>query len=484
MLRDNPSPKYRHNEEKQILSVSSLARNARVLLEQNFSNVWVEGEISNFSRPRSGHWYFTLKDSNAQIRCAMFANRNRAIKAPVREGLQVMIRGRVSLYEGRGDFQIIVDHIEPAGEGALRAAFEALKDKLASQGLFDSERKRPLPSFPQHIAIITSSTGAALRDVLSVITRRYPALQVTLMPVAVQGPGAEQDILSAFQQLPHLHSQQPLDAVLLTRGGGSLEDLWTFNLESLAHVVADCPWPVVSAIGHQTDFSITDFVADLRAPTPSAAAELLTAESEELSNRLAAQQARLTRSMTQLLQIQSQKIGHLRARMVDPHSRLRQQQQRIDELDQRLSRALTQQQQLSRQTLATLTHRLNRASPATSLVGLQQRLATQQQRLAQATSASLQQKTQQLQSRVRTLDVLNPLQTLHRGFAVLTQAGQPIERVAQVEANTELKAYLQDGALSLQVNNQHPGEQLLAPNAKTASDAAAGNPASDDGSTP
>lgn len=469
MLRDSQNPKHnpKHNEEKQILSVSSLARNARVLLEQKFSNVWVEGEISNFARPRSGHWYFTLKDSNAQIRCAMFANRNRATKAPVREGLQVMIRGRVSLYEGRGDFQIIVDHLEPAGEGALRAAFEALKTKLANQGLFESERKRPLPDFPRHIAIITSSTGAALRDVLNVIARRYPALQVTLLPVTVQGPSAESDILAAFAQLPQLHQQQSIDAVLLTRGGGSLEDLWTFNLESLARVVADCPWPVVSAIGHQTDFAITDFVADLRAPTPSAAAELLTAESEELSGRIATQQARLTRSMSHALQAQRQKLRHLRARMVDPHSRLRQQQQRCDELEQRLNRALAQQQRSAQQQLATLQHRLNQASPAIALNGIRQRLATQQQRLAAATQVGLQQKMQQLQNRVRTLDALNPLQTLQRGFAVLTQNGQAIEQMDQVAVGAELKAYVQDGALGVRVVSQHPGEQLLSPTPKS-----------------
>ncbi len=461
MLRD--SQNHRHNEEKQILSVSTLARNARVLLEQKFSNVWVEGEISNFARPRSGHWYFTLKDSNAQIRCAMFANRNRAIKAPVREGLQVMIRGRVSLYEGRGDFQIIVDHLEPAGEGALRAAFEALKTKLAGQGLFESERKRPLPAFPAHIAIITSGTGAALRDVLNVIARRYPALQVTLMPVAVQGPGAEPDILAAFQQLPQLNQSLPIDAVLLTRGGGSLEDLWTFNLESLANVVAACPWPVVSAVGHETDFSITDFVADLRAPTPSAAAELLTAQSEELNNRFVTQQARLSRSISHVLEVHGQQVSHLSARLVDPYSRLRQQQQRVDELEQRLARGLAVQQQAAQRQLAALGHRLHQASPATSMATIQQRLATQQQRLAQATNNALAQKMQQLRNGARTLDVLNPLQTLHRGFAVLTQGGEAVEQMAQVEEGAELKAYMQDGALGVRVLSRHPGEQLLGP---------------------
>lgn len=465
MLRDrqNPANRHndRHNEEKQILSVSSLARNARVLLEQNFSNIWVEGEISNFSRPRSGHWYFTLKDSNAQIRCAMFANRNRAIKAPVREGLQVMVRGRVSLYEGRGDFQIIVDHLEPAGEGALRAAFEALKTKLADQGLFADERKRPLPDFPQHIAIITSGTGAALRDVLNVIARRYPALQVTLLPVAVQGPAAESDILAAFEQLPHLNNQQTLDAVLLTRGGGSLEDLWTFNLESLALAVAACQWPVVSAIGHQTDFAITDFVADLRAPTPSAAAELLTAESEALGGSFAALQARLNRSINQSLQAKLQQVAHQRARLVDPQSRLRQQQQRVDELEERMVRALSQGQLSAQQHLSNLAHRIEQASPKSSIAEQRQRVTNQHQRLQKATSDRLAQKMQQLQNRVRTLDALNPLQTLQRGFAVLASAGQPIEQASQAKVGTQLKAYLQDGALSVRVEEQHPGEALL-----------------------
>ena len=255
--------------DRPVYSVSELAHEARILIEEQFDLVWVEGEISNFRRPASGHWYFTLKDRSAQLRCAMFAGRNRQVRFAPEDGLQILIRGRVSLYEPRGDFQVIVEHAEPAGEGALRQAFEALKAKLADEGLFADERKRPLPAVPRHLAIVSSASGAALQDVLHVIERRFPALTVTLLPVSVQGNEAEGQIRRALSRV----DQVGADVVLITRGGGSLEDLWAFNLESVARAVAACPIPTVVAVGHQTDFVIAEFVADLRAPTPTAAAK-------------------------------------------------------------------------------------------------------------------------------------------------------------------------------------------------------------------
>ena len=248
----------------EVLSVSQFTRQARILIEEGLGTVSVEGELSNFSQPGSGHWYFTLKDSTAQIRCAMFAGRNRAVRLKVANGLKVRIRGRVSLYESRGDFQIIAEGMEAAGAGALQAAFEHLKLELAAEGLFADERKRSLPAYPRHLTIISSPSGAALKDVLHVIERRFPALQVLLIESSVQGQAAEGQLLRALERSAAIAT----DAVLLTRGGGSLEDLWCFNLESVARALASCPHPTVSAIGHQTDFTITDFVADLRAPTP------------------------------------------------------------------------------------------------------------------------------------------------------------------------------------------------------------------------
>ncbi len=276
--KHSKSPAEPTAQERQVLSVTDLNRQARMTIEQRFNQIWVSGELSSFARPSSGHWYFTLKDAKAQVRCAMFANANRRARLQPANGQQVLLRGRVSLYEGRGEFQIIVEHMEPAGEGALRAAFDALKRQLDAEGLFDTTRKRALPDMPQHVAVVTSPTGAALKDVLSVWQRRFPALKVTVVPTAVQGADAEVDIRTALQRAAALAPE----VILLTRGGGSMEDLWVFNAESIARSIAALEIPVVSAIGHEIDVSITDFVADLRAPTPSAAAELIVPDGDEL----------------------------------------------------------------------------------------------------------------------------------------------------------------------------------------------------------
>ena len=272
------------DDDKLVFTVSELAGSVRFTLEERFPMVWVEGELSNLRAPGSGHWYFTLKDDRAQLRCAMFANRNRFVRFKPRDGMKVILRGRVSLYEARGDFQLLADHLESSGEGALRAAFDALKLTLSDEGLFAETRKRALPEFPTHLAVISSRSGAALRDVLSVLRRRCPTLRVTLLPVSVQGKDAEPQILEALERVsdwPTEFGAEP-DVVLLTRGGGSLEDLWAFNLESVARAVAASPIPIVSAIGHETDITICDFVADVRAPTPSAGAELIAPEHARL----------------------------------------------------------------------------------------------------------------------------------------------------------------------------------------------------------
>ena len=277
------------DDDKLVFTVSELAGAVRFTLEERFPMVWVEGELSNLRAPGSGHWYFTLKDDRAQLRCAMFANRNRFVRFKPRDGMKVILRGRVSLYEARGDFQLLADHLELSGEGALRAAFDALKRTLSDEGLFAETRKRPLPDFPTHLAVISSRSGAALRDVVSVLRRRCPALRVTLLPVSVQGKDAEVQILEALDRVadwPAEFGAEP-DVVLLTRGGGSLEDLWAFNLESVARAVAASPIPIVSAIGHETDFTICDFVADVRAPTPSAGAELIAPNMRDWLRRAA-----------------------------------------------------------------------------------------------------------------------------------------------------------------------------------------------------
>ncbi|HRO28684.1 MAG TPA: exodeoxyribonuclease VII large subunit, partial [Luteimonas sp.] len=273
----------------EILTPSQLNTLARSLLEDSFPLVFVEGELGNVSRPASGHLYFTLKDARAQVRCALFKPKSQWLPFQPREGMKVLARGRLTLYEARGDYQLILDSLEEAGEGALRRAFEQLKAKLQAEGLFDDARKRPLPAFVRRLAVITSPSGAAVRDVLSVLSRRFPLIEVEILPVPVQGEAAAAQITAMLQRAG---GSGRYDAILLARGGGSLEDLWAFNDEALARAIAASPVPVVSAIGHETDFSLSDFAADLRAPTPSAAAELLVPNRADLGQRLAGLQRR------------------------------------------------------------------------------------------------------------------------------------------------------------------------------------------------
>ncbi len=449
-------------DERPILSVSTLAREARLLIEEHFHIVWVAGELSNFRRPGSGHWYFTLKDDSAQIRCAMFAGRNRALRFEPREGMEVLIRGRLSLYEARGDFQLIAEHMEAAGEGALRAAFEALKAKLDAEGLFDPGLKRPLPSLPRHLVVISSASGAALRDVLHVVSRRFPTLRVTLVPAAVQGERAEPELLRALARIPDLRP----DVVLLTRGGGSLEDLWAFNLETVARAVAACPVPVVSAVGHQTDFTITDFAADLRAPTPSAGAELITPDRQELDRRFWHLGQRLQREMMSTLSAEKHRVGHLRALLSDPGRRLQQQMQRADELEDRLQRGMLQRLGEARSGLQVLARGLHLLRPERRIQ--QQQLDVQHllEALLAASRRSLQNRRSALTNAARTLQAVSPLATLSRGYAVLRPpaagktGGAPVTSIHDTSTDALLLAHLKDGALSVRVTAIDEDNQL------------------------
>ena len=441
-------PKF---DDHPVMTVSALAREARLLIEQRFNLVWVEGELSNLRRPGSGHWYFTLKDDSAQLRCAMFAGRNRSIRFQVKDGDHVVIRGRVSLYEARGDFQLIADHMELAGEGALRAAFNALKERLAAEGLFATERKKPLPEFPQHLAVISSRSGAALRDVLSVVQRRFPALEVTLMPVAVQGENSEMEVLKALQRVATLNP----DVVLLTRGGGSLEDLWTFNLESVARAIASCPIPVVSAIGHQTDITIADFVADVPAPTPSAGAELITPDRREISGQFTERLSRLLRALGGDIRFRQQMLKGLRAHLVDPRQRLQQLMQRADDLDERLRFGLTNKLAQAKQKLRALHRNMYILRPQTVIQRHKLTIARLNDTLVSFMRRTLDQQQVTLATISRTLQAVSPLSTLSRGYAVLSDGdgnlGEAISSVAQVSDNDKIMAHLQDGSLTLHV---------------------------------
>ncbi|BBT18530.1 exodeoxyribonuclease VII large subunit [Metapseudomonas otitidis] len=445
-------PFQRLGLDREVLTVSQLNQRARHLLEDVFPQVWVEGEISNLARPASGHLYFTLKDSQAQVRCALFRQNALKVRQALRDGLAVKVRGKVSLFEGRGDYQMIADAVEPAGDGALRLAFEALKEKLAGEGLFATERKRPLPAHPQRVGIVTSPTGAVIRDIISVFRRRAPQVSLTLVPTAVQGREATAQIVRALA----LADAQGFDALILARGGGSLEDLWCFNEEAVARAVAACKTPIVSAVGHETDVSISDFVADVRAPTPSAAAELLAPDSSGLRQRLEGLERRLLLRMRQLIAHQHLRLDGLTRRLRHPGERLRQQAQRLDDLEMRLQRALDRQVSQRRERLARLETRLAAQHPGRALGLLRQRLDALAARLPRAMRETLGTRRLELQSQVQTLHAFSPLATLGRGYSILLdERGQAIRSASQTQPGQRLKARLGEGELEVRVEDNH-----------------------------
>jgi exodeoxyribonuclease VII large subunit len=456
-LHTNKTPAGPTAEERQALSVTELNRQARMTIEQRFNQIWVSGELSSFARPSSGHWYFTLKDAKAQVRCAMFANANRRARLQPANGQQVLLRGRVSLYEGRGEFQIIVEHMEPAGEGALRAAFDALKRQLDAEGLFDPKRKRALPNMPKHVAVVTSPTGAALKDVLSVWQRRYPALNVTVVPTAVQGAEAEGDILMALQRAAALAP----DVILLTRGGGSMEDLWVFNAESIARLIAAFAIPVVSAIGHEIDVSITDFVADLRAPTPSAAAELIVPDGEELLQVLAGQRRRLQVTLQARLRERRLSLEKLALGLVNPQRYCQQAAQRLDDLTARLTRAVSGLGAAASAQLRELSKRLTTQRPDRKLLSLRADLHKTRGQLQQALQRDMDRRYQHIGESSRMLNNLSPLPTLARGYAVLRdRQGNVISDASALRPGQQIAAQLRDGRLTAEVTDIAIGATL------------------------
>ncbi len=449
MLND---PFARLGLDREILSVSQLNNRARLLLEDVFAQVWVEGEISNLARPASGHVYFTLKDSQAQVRCALFRQNAARVRQVLRDGLAVRVRGKVSLFEGRGDFQLILDSVEPAGDGALRLAFEALKEKLAAEGLFATERKRPLPVHPRRVGIVTSPTGAVIRDIISVFRRRAPQVHLTLIPTAVQGREATAQIVRALE----LADAGGFDALILARGGGSLEDLWCFNEEAVARAVAACKTPIVSAVGHETDVSICDFVADVRAPTPSAAAELLAPDSTDLQQRLDSLKRRLLLRMRDQLARERLRLDSLARCLRHPGERLRQHAQRLDELDLRLRRAWQLRLNARHEQLARLEARLAAQHPGRLLALLRQRLEALGERLPRAIQLQLRQQRQRLENLAQGLHLVSPLATLGRGYSILLdEQGQAIRRASQTRPGQKLEARLGEGRLSLRVEDNH-----------------------------
>jgi exodeoxyribonuclease VII large subunit len=442
--------------ERVIYSVSQLNDQVKDLLEHSFPPLWVEGEISNFSCPASGHWYLSLKDSQAQVRCAMFRNRNQGLGFQPKNGLQVLARGRPGLYAPRGEFQLILDQIEPAGEGALRRAFELLKQKLQAEGLFDETYKQALPTVPDRIGIITSPTGAALRDILNVLRRRFPLGQVVIYPVPVQGTEAAPAIVRALKTAAE---RQECDLLVVARGGGSLEDLWAFNEESVARAIHACPLPVVSGVGHEIDFTIADFVADLRAPTPSAAAELVSPDVAEWRTRLLRLPAQLAVQQGRRLQQLGRQQDHLAKRLTQLHPgrRLEQLMQRVDEYDLRLARCTRSQLQQRAARLSLLRAQLRGASPALRLASLQQQQAQLLGRLQLATVRLREKKAHALALLSGGLDRLSPLKTLERGYAIASLPnGAVLTDTSAARQGDKLALRLRKGQLDCEVTGVHP----------------------------
>lgn len=395
-----------HNE-REILSVAQLNRQARLLLESEFPGISVSGELSNMARPSSGHWYFTLKDEQAQIRCAMFRNRNQYLNFAPENGLQIIAKGKISLYEGRGDFQLIVEAMEPFGDGLLRQQFEKLKQQLQSKGWFAADRKQALPTIPKCIGIITSSTGAAVKDILKVLKRRFPAIPVIIYPTQVQGKQAAEQIAQTIQ---FANRHQACDTLILARGGGSLEDLWAFNELIVAEAIYQSELPIITGIGHEVDFTIADFVADQRAPTPSVAAELATPDKQVLLAQTQALAARLRRVIMHQLQLYKNHLVYCRKRLQSPMQRLQQQSQRLDHLELRMQKAWQYYHQQCRSRLASL---------------------------------------------ARALDAVSPLATLDRGFAIVSDTEQKIiHSIKNCEIGQLVYTRVSDGTLECEIKKR------------------------------
>jgi len=449
---------------RDVLSVTSLNRMAKSLLEGHFPNVLVEGEISNLAMPASGHWYFTLKDEGAQVRCAMFRNRNMGAGFRPRDGMQVLVRGRLSLYEGRGDYQLIAESVEEAGDGALRRRFEMLKQKLAAEGLFASERKRPVPEHVRHVGVITSATGAVIRDIISVLRRRFPAITITLLPVPVQGVEAPPAIVKAIGIANRRAAELGLDVLIVGRGGGSLEDLQAFNEESVARAIHGSGLPVVSAVGHETDFTIADFVADLRAPTPSAAAELLSPDQQEMLQTLEGFALVLRKLVGDRLQRDTRQLLWLTRQLKHPGRRLQEHAQALDILEGRLLRATRHHLAHTVNALERLRQRLSLHSPVTAIRQQLLRQEALRHRLQRAMLQSLQRQQASLAQLARSLDSVSPLQTLHRGYSItFDEHRQVVRSTAQLQAGQTLRTQLGAGAVLSTVTALLPETQIKEP---------------------
>ncbi len=438
-----------------ILSVAELNAEVNQLLNQGFPLLWVEGEISNLVRPASGHLYFSLKDNKSQIRSAMFRNRNMKLTLKPENGMKVLVRGRIGLYEPRGEYQLIAEHMEDAGIGQLQRQFEALKQKLSEAGLFDEAHKKELPEYPQRIAVITSPSGAAIRDILHVLERRSPYTPVLIYPVSVQGERAKIEIEAAIRKA---NIDKKCDVIMLARGGGSIEDLWSFNEENVARAIYHSEIPIIAGIGHEIDFTIADFVADMRAPTPSAAAELITADKAQLLTDVLQTELWLQQTIKQKIRQKVQALDWLtnRLELQKPSRRLEQQLQRIDELENRLSLHIQSQINDKNTQLAYLNNRLIRHPPSKLIEQKKQTLHILKSSLIQSVESLIEHKKSAFQMQMAVLDSTSPLKTLDRGYAIIKNKGSNniINSINQMSNNMKVTITLKDGETTAIINNE------------------------------
>ncbi|MCX5895984.1 MAG: exodeoxyribonuclease VII large subunit [Proteobacteria bacterium] len=431
-------------ENRLIFTVSELTRQIKDSLETLFPNIWVEGEISNLRTPSSGHHYFTLKDSQSQIRAVMFRSQQRTLEFTAEDGLRVICRGRVNVYEPRGEYQLLVETMEPKGKGALQLAFEQLKKKLQEEGLFDADKKRPLPFLPERIAIITSPTGAALRDILKILNRRFPNREILIVPVKVQGDEAPDEIIQALRTVNNL---QAADVIMVTRGGGSLEDLWAFNQERVARAIFESAIPVISAIGHEIDFTIADFVADLRAPTPSAAAELVVRDKRELKHTLSQYGIRLGNAVSNYFEQQKNNIRYLSRQLKDPAKIIVNYQLQCDDLHLRLVKTVPRIIRQKKAAISHFTDVILVRSPRTAMANSRTKIFYLTRTLHSQAEAIRERNGSSLKNCIARLNDLNPLNILNRGYSItrLLPSGQLVKAARQLHAGDTVDVKLGEG---------------------------------------
>jgi len=439
------------NTAKKILTVSKLNRLARSVLEAEIGQIWLSAEISNFVAASSGHWYFTLKDDRAQVKAAMFKGANRKVHQKPKEGDKVLVKANISLYEPRGDYQIILEHMEPEGEGQLKQQFEMLKRQLASEGIFAQEFKKAIPEIVLKVGIVTSPTGAALHDILTVLQRRNPAIEVVIYPSQVQGDSAVSLICEAITQA---NLRNEVDVLIVGRGGGSLEDLWSFNSEQLARTIFTSTIPIISAVGHEIDVSIADFVADIRAPTPSAAAELVSQDQSTLHNKTLSLHDRLLKAFSRLQQELVHQHQAVKQRLLQnhPQKQLEQKSQYVDQLQASLQSAIKQILTQAKQRKEHIHSRLSLSSPQKLLQRHQQRLQELQTKLQRSCQQLVDNKQQKLLNNMHLLDTVSPLATLARGYSISFKHEKIVKSTRQVQVGDELVTRLEDGEVHSKIN--------------------------------